>query len=218
MQQKILIVDDKKQNLLALEKLLRATGAAVARATSGNEALEASLNHDFALAILDVEMPGMDGYELAELLRMEERTRRVPVILMSAAYSEAQHVFKGYDAGAVDYIVKPFDAGEYDSWVEAPDGKTGRRYAERRDGPIHLLIADVIMPQMSGRDLAERLTASRPETKVLFMSGYTDDIIAHHGVLEPGVTLIQKPFAAGVLGTKVRELLDAPDQARGPGT
>jgi PAS domain S-box-containing protein len=77
-------------------------------------------------------------------------------------------------------------------------------------GPIHLLLTDVVMPEMSGRVLADRVTALRPETKVLYMSGYTDDAIVHQGMLEPGVTLLQKPVTTSVLAHKVREILDGP--------
>ena len=106
---KILIVDDKKENLYVLEKVLSETGAELIRATNGNDALRASLNHDFALTILDVQMPGMDGYELAELLRGEESTQHLPIIFMSAVYSDDFHVSRSYEAGAVDFITKPFN-------------------------------------------------------------------------------------------------------------
>ncbi len=107
--QKILIVDDKKENLFTLEKVLRATDTKIIKAISGNDALKSTLSHEFALAILDVQMPGMDGYELAEHLRGEKKTRHLPIIFMSAVYSDDYYVFKGYDAGAVDYLVKPYN-------------------------------------------------------------------------------------------------------------
>jgi hypothetical protein len=107
-EQKILVVDDKPANLHALESTLADTNATVVKATSGNDALIASLNHDFALAILDVQMPEMDGYELAEHLRSAERTRHVPIVFMTA-YADEKQMFKGYGIGAVDYIVKPYD-------------------------------------------------------------------------------------------------------------
>lgn len=107
--QKILIVDDKEENLYALEKVLGKVDADIIKATSGNDALIASLNHEFALAVLDVQMPGMGGYELAEFIRAEEKTRHVPIIFMSAVYSDNYYVFKGYEAGGVDYMVKPYN-------------------------------------------------------------------------------------------------------------
>jgi len=105
---KILIVDDRKENLVALRQVLSDVDASVIDATSGNEALATTLDHEFALAIVDVYMPGMNGYELAELLRGDSRTRHLPIIFMTAAYGEEEQVFKGYEAGAVDYIVKPY--------------------------------------------------------------------------------------------------------------
>ncbi|WP_320044762.1 response regulator [uncultured Desulfobacter sp.] len=107
--QKMLIVDDKPENLFSLKKVLSEIDAQIIEALTGNDALIASLNHDFALAILDVQMPEMDGYELAELLRSQEKTRDIPIIFVSAVYSSNYHVFKGYETGAVDFLVKPFE-------------------------------------------------------------------------------------------------------------
>jgi signal transduction histidine kinase len=106
---KILIVDDMESNLLALGNVLKSVPAAIIKAGSGDEALRACLNHDFALAILDVQMPVMDGYELAGLLRGDPRTKTLPIIFLSAVYSEDPYVFKGYSSGAVDFITKPFN-------------------------------------------------------------------------------------------------------------
>ncbi len=107
--QKILIVDDQAGNLYALEKVLGNLDADIIKADGGNDALSAALNHRFALAIVDVQMPDMNGYELAEWLRTEEKTREVPIIFISAVYSTDYHVFKGYEAGAVDFLVKPYN-------------------------------------------------------------------------------------------------------------
>jgi DNA-binding response OmpR family regulator len=105
---KILIVDDKPQNLFALEKILQKLDVEVHQATGGNEALGLTLEHDFCMAIVDVQMPEMDGYELVELLRSNETTAKLPAIFVSAIYSDEYHHRKGYDSGAVDFMSKPF--------------------------------------------------------------------------------------------------------------
>ena len=105
----ILIVDDRPDNLLALESVLRPLEANVVHAASGDEALRLTLHQDFALAILDVQMPHMDGYELARLMRGDARTGSIPIIFLSAIYSDAMHQFLGYQSGAVDFITKPFN-------------------------------------------------------------------------------------------------------------
>lgn len=104
----ILIVDDKPQNLFALEQILNRLDVEVHRAMNGNEALALTLEHHFALAILDVQMPEMDGYELAELMRGNPATAGLPIIFVSAIYSDEYHHRKGYDSGAVDFLSKPF--------------------------------------------------------------------------------------------------------------
>lgn len=104
---KILIVDDKFENLIALEKVLSIFDVDFIRATSGNEALVMTLMYDFALAIVDIQMPEMDGYETIELMRQEEKTKLLPVIFVSAIYTEDFHIVKGIETGAVDFIPKP---------------------------------------------------------------------------------------------------------------
>jgi signal transduction histidine kinase len=106
---KCLLVDDLRENLLALSALLRGDGIEIFTAQSGAEALELLLVHEFALAFLDVQMPELDGFELAELMRGCERTRHVPIIFVTAGAREAQRVFKGYESGAVDFIYKPIE-------------------------------------------------------------------------------------------------------------
>ncbi len=107
---KCLIVDDLEENILSLEALLRRDGLETLKARSGEEALELLLRHEVALALLDVQMPGMDGFELAEFLRGNERTRHIPIIFVTAGSADAQRRFRGYEAGAVDFIQKPIEA------------------------------------------------------------------------------------------------------------
>ena len=96
----------------------------------------------------------------------------------------------------------------YQVW-EAANGGEALTICERNDGPIHLLLTDVVMPQMGGGELATRLAQLRPEIKVLFMSGYTTNAIVHHGVLDAGINFIQKPVKILNLIQKVREVLEA---------
>jgi signal transduction histidine kinase len=107
---KCLLVDDLEENLLALCALLQRDDVQLLTARSGSEALELLLVHDVALAFLDVQMPDMDGFELAELMRGSERTRHVPLIFVTAGARERQRVFKGYESGAVDFIYKPIES------------------------------------------------------------------------------------------------------------
>jgi two-component system, sensor histidine kinase and response regulator len=106
---KFLLVDDLEENLLVLEGMLRRDDIELLTARSGREALELLLVHDVALALLDVQMPEMDGFELAELMRGTERTRHVPIIFVTAGVREQHRVFQGYDAGAVDFLFKPIE-------------------------------------------------------------------------------------------------------------
>ena len=106
---RILMVDDRPENLLALEAILSVFDHELVRASSGDEALKALLTGDFAVILLDVAMPGMDGLETAAHIKGRERTRDVPIIFLTAVHPDAEHAFRGYSAGAVDYVSKPFD-------------------------------------------------------------------------------------------------------------
>ncbi|AXQ47823.1 MULTISPECIES: hybrid sensor histidine kinase/response regulator [unclassified Pseudomonas] len=106
---KLLIVDDLPENLLALAALIQGEDREVYQAQSAEAALSLMLEHEFALAILDVQMPGMNGFELAELMRGTEKTRNIPIVFVSAAAREMNYAFKGYESGAVDFLHKPLD-------------------------------------------------------------------------------------------------------------
>ncbi|MDD5758243.1 MAG: response regulator [Desulfobulbaceae bacterium] len=107
---KILIVDDRPENLHAMQVTLASLGIEILTASSGNEALALMLRHEFALVLLDVQMPGMDGFETATLMQGNQATRDVPIIFVTAINKDQRHVFKGYETGAVDYLFKPLDA------------------------------------------------------------------------------------------------------------
>jgi len=129
---------------------------------------------------------------------------------LPASVRGTETVLLAEDAAALRAVARRvLERGGY-TVLEAPSGKTALDLAVEHDGRIHLLITDVIMPEMSGRQLAERLKEQRPELKVLFVSGYTDDSIIRHGILEPGIAFLQKPFSPEVLARKVREVLDSP--------
>ncbi|MFY1831822.1 PAS domain S-box protein [Myxococcus fulvus] len=105
----ILMVDDHPSNLLALEAILEPLGQELVKATSGEEALKFLLQRDFAVILMDVQMPGLDGFQTATLIKQRERTRTIPIIFLTALSRDAAHIFKGYAHGAVDYLLKPFD-------------------------------------------------------------------------------------------------------------
>ena len=107
-QVEILMVDDRPENLLALEAILEPLGQRLVRANSGEEALRKLMQHDFAVVLLDVQMPGMNGFETAQLIKSRERTRYIPIVFLTAISKEEDYVFRGYQMGAVDYISKPF--------------------------------------------------------------------------------------------------------------
>ncbi|WP_410772270.1 response regulator [Fontibacillus sp. BL9] len=104
----ILLVDDRPENLMALEAVLESEQYNLVKATSGEEALRYLLKDDFAVIVLDVQMPGLDGIETAKLIKARDKTKDIPIIFISANSKEAEHLFAGYSAGAIDYMVKPF--------------------------------------------------------------------------------------------------------------
>ena len=137
----ILIVDDRPENLLALEEVLSSPELGILKATSGNEALAILLDHEVAAVLLDVQMPEMDGFETARLMKGSDRTRHIPIIFVTAISKEDQYVFKGYRSGAVDYLFKPVDPeilrGKLNVFVELfrqqKAGEVARQEAERSE-------------------------------------------------------------------------------------
>jgi PAS domain S-box-containing protein len=134
----ILLVDDRPENLLALEAILEPLGQRVVRATSGEDALRQLLEREFAVILLDVQMPGMNGFETARLIKSRERTRYVPIIFLTAISKEDTYVFTGYSVGAVDYIFKPFQPEILRSKVQVfVDLQLQRRRIAEQEQRIH---------------------------------------------------------------------------------
>jgi len=106
---KILLVDDREENLIALEAILSSLDQDLVRARSGEQALKALLTDEYAVILLDIVMPGMDGFETARDIKRRKKTRDVPIIFLTAVNSDPDYAFRGYAAGAVDFIAKPFD-------------------------------------------------------------------------------------------------------------
>jgi two-component system sensor histidine kinase/response regulator len=166
---KILMVDDTAENLVALEALLRRDGVQPLVARSGAEALELLLIHEVALALLDVQMPDMDGFELAELMRGTERTKHVPIIFVTAGSRDPRRVFKGYETGAVDFLFKPIDPHILKSKVDV-----FLELAQQRRQVTEALRLNEMFVAILGHDLRNPLGALVAGTELLACQ-LTDD-------------------------------------------
>ncbi|MGZ3423244.1 MAG: hybrid sensor histidine kinase/response regulator [Polyangiales bacterium] len=133
----VLLVDDHPANLLALEGILEPLHHRLIKASSGEEALKLLLDHEFAAILMDVQMPGLDGVQTARIIKERERTRHIPIIFLTAISRDAAHIFKGYSAGAVDYLLKPFDPDILRQKVQVfIDLWVVRKRLERREAAI----------------------------------------------------------------------------------
>ncbi len=160
----VLAVDDEQVNLLLLSGLLRRQGINVVTARSGFEALKLMPKHDFALILMDVMMPGMDGFTTAERIRADEATRHIPIIFVTAISKEQRHVFKGYETGAVDYLIKPFEHDILKSKVQVFVEMHRQRMALKQAGAaLERTVAEL-------RTSAIALTDSRARFQSLFSS------------------------------------------------
>jgi two-component system, sensor histidine kinase and response regulator len=151
---KILIVDDTPENLVVLDAVLRRDGVQLLAARSGAEALELLLVHEVALVVLDVQMPDMDGFEVAELMRGTERTKRVPIIFITAGVRDPQRVFQGYESGAVDFLFKPIEPHILNSKVGV-----FLELADQRRRATHALALNELFVAIVGHDLRNPLAA-----------------------------------------------------------
>ncbi len=139
----VLLVDDRPENLLSLEELLSGQGYELVKALSGNEALRLTLKQDFALVLLDVQMPQMDGFETAELMRANPKTRHIPIIFVTAGMKDLKFQFKGYDAGAVDYLAKPIEPAFLQSKVRV----FADLYRQRHELELHKYNLEALIDQ-----------------------------------------------------------------------
>ncbi|WP_250535617.1 hybrid sensor histidine kinase/response regulator [Caballeronia sp. AZ10_KS36] len=157
----VLIVDDIRNNITALEASLARPDLSVLKAESGPAALELLLKHEVALAILDVNMPGMDGFELAEFMRGSPRTAHVPIIFLTATAQDTNRTFRGYEAGAVDFLYKPFDSRILNSKVDVfiQIERQKQQLATQLATVQQLLDANEMLMAVLGHDLRTPLSA-----------------------------------------------------------
>ena len=223
---KCLLVDDLDENLLALSALLRRDDVELLLARSAREALELLLVHDVALALLDVQMPEMDGFELAELMRGSERTRHVPIIFVTAGARDQQRLFKGYDSGAVDFLFKPIEAHILKSKADVffqlyrQKQQLAEHLAERTETlRLHEMFTAVLGHDLRGplsaMMMAAQVLARRPDESVqkvgarLVKSGHwmgrmIEDVLdVSRARLAGGIPVCRKPFDLGELVTRV---------------
>ena len=170
---KVLVVDDLSQNIVALEAIVGRADLALLTANSGPQALEIVLQHDIALALIDVQMPGMDGFELAELMRGNDRTRHIPIIFLTAAIGDPSRQFRGYEAGAVDFLSKPFDAfvlrSKIEVFVQLHAQK--RRLAEKLAELEESLRLNDLFTAVLGHDLRSPLSSVMANAEILRQDG-----------------------------------------------
>jgi CheY-like chemotaxis protein len=162
---RVLVVDDDERNLLAIRTVLEDV-ADIVEASSGEEALRQLLKGEFAVILLDVYMPGLDGYETAQIIRSREQTKRIPIIFLSAVNKETQHLIRGYSMGAVDYVFKPFEPIAVRSKVAVfVDLYTMRGRSSARRAPSSSCWTPISAPMPSGsapsRSFASRSSARR---------------------------------------------------------
>lgn len=177
---KILLVDDIAQNLVALQALLERPGVELLHAGSGPEALEILLAQHVALALLDVQMPGMDGFELAELMRGSPRTRHVPIIFLTAADRNSLRTFRGYEAGAVDFLYKPLDPhilrSKVDIFIRLH--RVQRQLTEHNESLQRALHTNEMFVAVLGHDLRNPLSAIMNLGEVIARTGESERIRA----------------------------------------
>lgn len=163
----ILIVDDDQGNLMALQELLQGMGQKLVLANAGEEALRCVLKEDFAVILLDARMPGIDGFETAKLIRERRRSRHTPIIFVTGAYEDLGSMFRGYEVGAVDYIVKPLNPEVLKSKISVFIELYAKNAALSREVAERMLTEDRLRESEEKlRALAARLQSVREEEQI----------------------------------------------------
>jgi len=146
----VLLVDDHPENLIAMQAVLDGMGLEFFKAASGNEALSLTLKHDFAIVLMDVRMPEMDGFEAAELMRTHPKTTNLPIIFVTGELKDTEHQFKGYETGAFDYLLKPIEPTILRSKVRV----FAQLYKQRRIIEHHTLHLELLVKELTVQLLA----------------------------------------------------------------
>ena len=191
---KILLVDDRPENLITLEGILESPELEIYTANSGNEALGILLEHDFALVLMDVQMPGMDGFETAEIMRSNDKTKQIPIIFVTAISKQRKHIFRGYRAGAVDYLYKPLDLeilkSKMSAFIEFFKHRTALQETTKK-------LQKTVLELEDAKDIAENAT----NTKSLFLASMSHEIrtplngiigMADLGLMDTDISGLQK--------------------------
>jgi signal transduction histidine kinase len=225
---KCLLVDDRPENLLALSTLLRRDDVEVLEARSGAEALDLLLSHSVALALVDVQMPEMDGFELAELMRGSERTRDVPIIFVTAGAHDQLRIFKGYETGAVDFLFKPIEPrilrNKADVFFQLYRQKQqlARELDDRTErlrlnemftavlghdlrNPLNAILTGARLLELQSQEPAVRTTSAKMVSSAKRMGRMIDDILdLARARLAGGIPLKREP---GDLGTLIQRVV-----------
>jgi len=210
---RILLVDDRPENLLALEAILEPLGHELVRANSGEDALRALLRDDYAVVLIDVQMPGMNGFETVELIKQRDRTKDIPIIFLTAISKDDEYVFRGYEVGAVDYMFKPLHPDILRSKVSV--------FVDLHLKNQHIREQEHHLRASRERELEQRYAVERLEAEARFtevIASVTDAIITfddekHITLFNVGAEQMFGISASDVLHTSLLRLLEPTSRA-----